>query len=117
MVVRPVPTSYRPFAVEPVARQELAATLAAREELGPAHDAELVAGFLQRIDREIERKVEERVAQLAPVKRRGSVIHPGNLALCIPIIAVAGGVGGGLAGVIVACLALAIVFGVAEFRR
>ena len=103
--------------MEPVAQQELAATLAARQELGPAHDAELVAGFLDRIDREIDRKVEERIAARTPPKRRASVIHPGNLALCIPIIAVAGGVGGGLAGVIVACLALAVVFGLAEYRR
>ena len=103
--------------MEPVARQELEATLAARQELGPAHDRELIAGFLERIDREIDRKVEEKIAQHTPAKRRASVIHPGNLALCIPIIAVAGGVGGGLAGVIVACLALAIVFGIAEFRR
>ena len=103
--------------MEPLAKHELEATLAAREELGPAHDRELIAGFLERIDREIDRKVEERVAQRAPVKRRGSVIHPGNLALCIPIVAVAGGVGGGLAGVIVAFLALAIVFGIAEYRR
>jgi hypothetical protein len=103
--------------MEPVAKQELEATLAARQELGPAHDSELVAGFLDRIDREIDRKVEERIAQRTPAKRRPSAIHPGNLALCIPIIAVAGGVGGGIAGVIVACLALAIVFGIAEFRR
>ena len=103
--------------MDPVSKQELAATLAAREELGPAHDDELIAGFLARIDREIDRKVEAHVAQRAPAKRRASVIHPGNLALCIPIIAVAGGVGGGLAGVIVACVALAIVFGVAELRR
>ena len=102
--------------MEPVAKHELAATLAAREELGPAHDSELVAGFLERIDREIDRKVEERVAQRTPAKRRGSVIHPGNLALCIPIIAVAGGIGD-VAGLIVAFLALVIVFGVAEQRR
>ena len=103
--------------MEPVARHELEATLAAREELGPAHDKELVAGFLERIDRELDRKVEEKIAQQTPARRRPSVIHPGNLALCIPIIAVAGGVGGGIAGVIVACLALVIVFGIAEYRR
>jgi hypothetical protein len=103
--------------MEPVAKQELAVTLAAREELGPAHDNELIAGFLERIDREIDRKVDERIAQRTPARRRASVIHPGNLALCIPIIAVAGGVGGGIAGVIVALLALVIVFGIAEFRR
>ena len=30
---------------EPTFEQELAATLAARKELGPAHDKELIAGF------------------------------------------------------------------------
>ena len=44
-------------------------------------------------------------------------MHPANLALCIPIIAVAGGVGGGLPGVIVAVLALVIVFVYAETNR
>jgi hypothetical protein len=102
--------------MEPVTKQELEATLAARQELGPAHDSELIAGFLERIDREIDRKVEERVAQRTPAKRRSSPIHPGNLAICIPIIAVAGGVGGTVAAIF-AILALAAVFLVAEFRR
>ncbi|MFL5952784.1 MAG: hypothetical protein ACJ76I_01575 [Gaiellaceae bacterium] len=102
--------------MDPAAKHELAATLAAREELGPAHDEQLVAGFLERIDREIDRRVDERVARRVPGKRRGSPLHPGNLALCIPIVAVSGGLGG-LAGLIVAFLALAVVFSVAEFRR
>jgi hypothetical protein len=102
--------------MEPVTRQELEATLAARQELGPAHDSELIAGFLERIDREIDRKVEQRVAERTPAKRRPSPLHPGNLALCIPIIAIAGGIGD-VAGLIVAFLALAVVFGVAELRR
>jgi hypothetical protein len=95
---------------------ELAATLEARRELGPAHDDQLVAGFLERIDREIDRRVDERVSQLAPRKRRASALHPGNLALCIPIIAIAGGIAG-TAGLIVAFTALVIVFLVAELQR
>jgi hypothetical protein len=102
--------------MEPVAKQELAVTLAAREELGPAHDDELIAGFLQRIDREIDRKVDERVAARTPAKRRSSPLHPGNLALCIPIVAIAGGIGG-LPGLIVAFIALAAVFVYAESMR
>lgn len=95
---------------------ELAATLEARRELGPAHDEQLVAGFLDRIDREIDRRVDERMAKLAPRKRRASALHPGNLALCIPIVAIAGGIGG-TAGLIVAFAALVIVFLVAELQR
>jgi hypothetical protein len=92
-------------------------TVAAREELGPGHDAHLIAGFLERIDGELDRRVDERLAQRTPAKRRGSPLHPANLALCIPIIAVSGGVGDGLPGVIVAILALMIVFVYAESRR
>jgi hypothetical protein len=102
--------------VEPDARRELEATLAARRELGPEHEQELVAGFLDRIEAEIDRRVDERVRQVAPRRSGGSVVHPGNLALCIPIIAIAGGLGH-TAGVIVAFLALVLVFGIAESRR
>jgi hypothetical protein len=96
-------------------KRELEVTLAAREELGQAHDAELVAGFLERIDRELNRRVDERLGALAPRKPRKSVVHPANLALCIPIVAVAGGIGG-LGGLIVAFVALMTVFLVSELR-
>ena len=97
-------------------KEELKATVAAREELGPAHDKELVEGFVDRIGKEIDRRVDERLAQVAPRKRGGSVLHPGNLAVCIPIVAIAGGIGH-LPGLIVAFVALTVVFLVAEVRR
>ena len=98
------------------AQKELEATLAARQELGAAHDDQLVAGFLDRIEHEIDRRVDERLAERGPRKRRASVLYPGNLALCIPIIAIAGGIGH-LAGLIVAFAALTIVFVYAESHR
>jgi hypothetical protein len=97
-------------------KKELEATLAARQELGSAHDAQLVAGFLDRIEHELDLRVDERLARRAPAKRRGSPLHPGNIAVCIPIIAIAGGIGG-LPGLITAFIAIALVFGIAEFRR
>jgi hypothetical protein len=97
-------------------KHELEVTVAARQELGPAHDDHLIAGFLDRIDRELDRRVEELVARRAPAKRRGSPIHPGNIAVCIPIIAIAGGIGG-LPGLITAFVALAAIFVYAESRR
>jgi hypothetical protein len=103
--------------MEAETRTELEATLAARRELGPGHDEALVQGFLERIDRELDAHLERRIAARLPAKPRGSALHPGNLALCIPIIAVAGGVGGGLPGVIVAVLALVVIFVYAESRR
>lgn len=98
-------------------QRELDATLAARQELGGRHDRELVAGFADRIQQEIDRRVDERVDARLPARRRaGSVLHPGNLALCIPIVAIAGGIGH-LPGLIVAFVALALVFAIAETRR
>ena len=102
--------------MEPLARNELEATLAARQELGPTHDTELIAGFLDRIEPEIDRRVDERVARRGPAKRASSPLHPGTLGVCIPIIAIAGGIGG-VAGLFAAFAALVIVFAIAEFRR
>ncbi len=102
--------------MEPETRAEIEATLAARRELGPSHDDHLVEGFLQRIEREIDRRIDTRVAERTPARRSGSPLHPANLALCIPIIAIAGGIGH-LPGLIVAFAALALVFVLAEHRR
>jgi hypothetical protein len=111
-VVRFVP--YR-LDIDPVTKRELEVTIAARKELGPEHDDQLVAGFLERIDQELDRRVEDRVALRGPVKRRQSVVNPANLAICIPIVAVAGGIGK-LAGLILAFSALVVVFLVSELR-
>ncbi len=102
--------------MEPVARHELEATIAARQELGPAHDDQLIAGFLDRIEKEIDRRVDERIATRGPKKRGPSPLHPGTIGVCIPIVAIAGGIGG-VAGLIAAFTALVIIFAIAEFRR
>ena len=102
--------------MEPVARHELEATIAARQELGPAHDDQLIAGFLDRIEKEIDRRVDDRIASRGPKKRGPSPLHPGTIGVCIPIVAIAGGIGG-VAGLIAAFTALVIIFAIAEFRR
>jgi hypothetical protein len=96
-------------------RRELEATLAARKELGPEHDDVLVAGFVERIGREIDRRVDERVAKVAPRSPRTSPLNPATLGVCIPIIAIAGGIGG-IAGLTVVSAALVIVFAIASTR-
>jgi hypothetical protein len=99
-----------------VDEQELKAVVAARKELGPEHEEHLIAGFVDRMSKEIDRRVDERVRELAPRKPRPSSLHPGTLGVCIPIVAIAGGIGG-LGGLIVAFMALALVFLVSELRR
>jgi len=102
--------------VETEARQEIEATLAARRELGPGHDEHLIEGFLKRMESEIDRRVDDRVARTVPRARRRSALNPATLALFIPIIAVAGSQGG-TPGVIAALAALVVIFLVSEFRR
>ena len=103
--------------METAARQELEATVAARRELGPEHDEQLIAGFLDRIEKEIDKRVDERVAaRVASRHRSGSVLNPPNLALCIPIIAIAGGIAK-FPGLLVAFAILALVFIFAEHSR
>jgi hypothetical protein len=98
-----------------VDEQELKAVVAARKELGPDHDEHLVAGFVDKIEKEIDKRVDAKLAT-PPRRRGGSTLHPANLAICIPIIAIAGGIGK-TPGLIVAFVALALVFLVSELRR
>jgi hypothetical protein len=102
--------------IEPTAKRELEVTLAARRELGAEHDDHLIAGFVERIEHEIDRRVDERLARRAPRPHKRSVINPGNLALSIPIIAVAGGLGG-FPGLLLAFAALVTIFLVSELRH
>jgi hypothetical protein len=89
-------------------REELQAHVAARRELGPEYEPELVDSFLERI----EKQVGERHGKAA---RRDSRPHTtitplvlGSLALSIPLIAVAGAQAGPF-GVAMVCIALVLV--------
>jgi phosphoribosylcarboxyaminoimidazole (NCAIR) mutase len=97
--------------VNPETQRELEALLEARKELGREHEQHLVERFLERIDGEIDRRVDERLAHRVP-KRQVSPLNPATIAVCIPIVAIAGGIGK-LPGLIVAFAALAVVFAVA----
>lgn len=99
--------------MDPDVHTELEATLAARRELGPAHDAELVAGFLDRIEKELDRRVDERVRELGPRRRRR---REEELGIFIPIFIIAG-IFGGVVGIYAAAAALVVVFLVSELRR
>ncbi len=98
--------------MEPETQQELEATLAARKELGPAHDEHLVEGFLARIEKEIDRRVDERVGT-----RRG-VGHSAEkeIGAFIPLFVIAG-IWGHATGIIAVGVLLLFVIVIQTFRR
>ena len=57
-------------------RDELQATLAARRELGPEREPELVDSFLAKIEREIDARVEQRLATRRERPRHAHVLSP-----------------------------------------
>jgi len=97
-----------------VDEQELKAVVEARKELGPEHEEHLVAGFLDRMSKEIDRRVDERVArERRPARRRS---HEAELGIFVPLFIIAG-IFGGFAGIAAAAAALVVVFLVSELRR
>jgi hypothetical protein len=88
-------------------RHELEATIEARRELGPAHEAELVERFAEKLEAEIEQRAQE----LARKREPGGVNLPlalGSLGIAIPLMGIAGGIAG-LAGIIAVCVAIVLV--------
>jgi hypothetical protein len=88
---------------ELVPREELRATLEARQELGPAYEAEL----LERFARDLERRLAKaHQGRLTGQQTTGIVIV--SILASIPLLGIAGGTVG-LAGVVAVCAALVLV--------
>ena len=94
--------------------EELRAVVEARKELGPEHEEHLVAGFLDRMEKEIDRRVDERLAERRPRPSRKA--REAELGIFVPIFIAAGIFGGGL-GIAAAAAALVIMIVVSELRR
>jgi hypothetical protein len=101
--------------VEHAAREELEATVAARRELGPSHDEHLIEGFLERIESEIDRRVDERMSHIHRHRGAGGAFKPEELGVFVPIFIVAG-IFGGAAGIFAVAAVLVLVFLVQTFR-
>jgi len=104
---------------DPEVREELEATVAARRELGPEHDRELIEGFLERIDKAIDRRVEDRVAERRDDQHQHGLPLPplpAQLGPMIPIVVVAG-IFGGHTGVAIALAVVALIVIVNVLRR
>jgi len=91
--------------VDEAAQKELQATVEARKELGPEHEEHLIAGFLERIDREIDRRVEAKLERRRPARPLGKEA----VGIAVPVVAVAG-IFGGPTGVFTALAAFVVIF-------
>ena len=98
--------------MDEAAQKELQATLEARRELGPEHEEHLIAGFLERIDREIDRRVEAKLERRRPARPLGKEA----VGIAVPVVAVAG-IFGGSAGVFTALAAFVVIFLVLGLSR
>ena len=97
-------------------RDELKATLAARRELGEEMEDEVVESFLGRLESAIDEQVEARVAEHlrgrgGPRRQKATTGRIAVvLALSIPLMGIAGGLGGTVGIVAMVGLALVLIF-------
>ena len=93
--------------------EELRAAIATRQELGGELEPHVIDAFVERI----ERRIDERARERAPVKRERDkefVLAIITLGIAIPLLGITGGIAG-LPGVIAVCVALVLINVV--FRR
>lgn len=99
-------------------RDDLTATIAARRDLGPEYEAELVDAFMDRLDAtiaarvraELDHRLEHREPSRSSRQNTGSPMVPitlGSLGIGVPLTAVAAG-GAGAAGVLMTWLAIIV---------
>lgn len=123
----PPPAPPRPAGPPLIAREELAATVAARQELGERMEAEVIDAFLDRVERaldaRIEAKVQERVGRSGVAAAERAKNFTGRIAaslgIGIPLTAIAGGIGGvvGIIGVWAAIVVLNVYYTEVEKQR
>jgi len=86
-------------------QDELHAVVAARRELGPEYEPELIDSFLERV----ERRVEKRHGKAARRSHEADMpLVLGSLGLAIPLLAIAGAAAG-VVGVALVCVAIVLV--------
>ena len=91
-----------------VPRDELRAAISARKELGEEMEPALVDAFVERIERRIAERQGESEQSLRRKREHQKEMVLGAMALSIPLFAMAA-IFTGLAGVIVVCIALAVI--------
>ena len=89
-------------------REELQAHVAARRELGPEYEPELVDSFLERVEGKLDQRYRGKAARRDKEHHAITPLVLGSLVLSIPLIAVAGAQAG-LFGVAMVCIAIVLV--------
>jgi hypothetical protein len=89
-------------------REELQAHVAARRELGPEYEPELVDSFLERIEKRVDQRGHGKAARRDKQHHAITPIVLGSLGLAIPLMAVAGSAAGPF-GVAMVCIAIVLV--------
>ena len=93
---------------EIVPKDEVRATLAARQELGEEMEPALVDAFVERIERQLDQRTREREQALKRKREHQQEMVLGAMGISIPLLALAA-IFTGLAGVIVVCSALVVI--------
>lgn len=94
-------------------KRELAATLAARRELGPEYDTQLADAFVEKVTAQLGARLDEMQRQVKRATPRGAPSHDQRLGLAIvsivmliPLVGIVLGTGAGLTGLALLLLAI-----------
>jgi hypothetical protein len=99
-------------APDPRVREELEAALGARRELGADFESQVVEAFLARVEREIDARVDARLAERRGAERADKNPAAGvalaSIGMGIPITAIAGGTSG-IPGILIVWIGIVLV--------
>ncbi|MGO8883617.1 MAG: hypothetical protein ACLPUO_23655 [Streptosporangiaceae bacterium] len=91
---------------------EIRAAAEIHSELGPDYQAAVIESFMDKVDREIDQRVDARMAGPRPARGHSFALAIVSMALGIPLSAIAVGVGqrpAGIAGLLVIWAAIAVI--------
>jgi hypothetical protein len=89
-------------------REELQAHVAARRELGPEYEPELVDSFLERVEKRVDQRHRGKAARRDVEHHAITPLVLGSLGLSIPLMAIAGSAAGPF-GIAMVCIAIVLV--------
>jgi len=91
-----------------VPKDELQAAIEARRELGTEMEPAVIDAFVERVERRLDGRAEERERSLKRKRDHQKEMVLGAMGISIPLLAIAA-IFTGLAGVLVVCAALAVI--------